>query len=178
MATSAEGTRSDADANSEYVKGDGDSDSDLEKAPTVFGSGGFESGAEAQPGTSIIGPTTRIFAGANYSLSGLYRGIAMRSAADADCRRYQSVSELHAFLDDMKNAHVSEAQGTGHGFSRPGRWGPEFDEAYDKALSAATAVNLAQDARSRGRTASEPEQPCSAKKIVHWEVRKNMEILR
>jgi type IV secretory pathway VirJ component len=48
--------------------------------------------------------------------------------------------EMHAFLDDMKNAHFYEAPGTGHGFSRPFRWGPEFDEAYDKVLESATAV--------------------------------------
>ena len=97
-AARAQSTRSDGASYCEYVKGVADSESDLEMAPTIFGSGGLVSGAEAQPGTSIIGPTTRIIAGVNYSLSGLYRGLAMRSGADADCRRYQAVSELHAFL--------------------------------------------------------------------------------
>jgi hypothetical protein len=98
----AQSTRSDTDAYCEYVTGVADSQSDLEMAPTIFGSGGLVSGAEASPGTSILGPTTRVIAGASYSLSGLYRGIAMRSAARADCKRYESVSELHAFLVNNK----------------------------------------------------------------------------
>jgi type IV secretory pathway VirJ component len=49
--------------------------------------------------------------------------------------------QMHAFLDDMKNAHFAEAPGTGHGFSRPMRWGPEFDDAYDKLLESATLAN-------------------------------------
>jgi type IV secretory pathway VirJ component len=49
--------------------------------------------------------------------------------------------QMHAFLDDMKNAHFAEAPGTGHGFSRPIRWGPEFDDAYDKVLESATSAN-------------------------------------
>jgi type IV secretory pathway VirJ component len=49
--------------------------------------------------------------------------------------------DMHAFLDGMKNAHFYEAPGTGHGFSRPARWGPSFDEAFDKVLDAAGAVN-------------------------------------
>jgi type IV secretory pathway VirJ component len=49
--------------------------------------------------------------------------------------------EMHVFLDDMKRAHFYEAPGTGHGFSRPLRWGPEFDRAYDEVLASATEVN-------------------------------------
>jgi len=94
----AQSTGADADAYCEYVEGIAHSLSDVEMAPTIFGSGGLVSGAEAQPGTSIIGPTTRVIAGVNYSFSGLYRGLAMRSSAEADCKRYRSLSELHAFL--------------------------------------------------------------------------------
>jgi type IV secretory pathway VirJ component len=50
-------------------------------------------------------------------------------------------SDMHAFLDDMRNVHFVEAPGTGHGFSRPFRWGPPFDEAYDKVLESATNAN-------------------------------------
>jgi type IV secretory pathway VirJ component len=48
---------------------------------------------------------------------------------------------MHTFLDDMTNAHFYEAPGTGHGFSRPVRWGPEFDEAFDKLMVSTSAVN-------------------------------------
>jgi type IV secretory pathway VirJ component len=54
--------------------------------------------------------------------------------------------DMHVFLDDMKNAHFYEAPGTGHGFSRPFRWGPSFDEAYDKVLESATNANHPQHA--------------------------------
>lgn len=63
--------------------------------------------------------------------------------------------EMHAFLDDMKNAHFYEAPGTGHGFSRPLRWGPEFDKAYDEVLASATEVNHPRhDEAPAGTTAS------------------------
>jgi type IV secretory pathway VirJ component len=47
----------------------------------------------------------------------------------------------HQFLDDIGNVHFYEAPGTGHGFSRPQRWGPEFDEAFEKLMASAEAVN-------------------------------------
>ena len=46
--------------------------------------------------------------------------------------------EMHKFLDDMGNAHFMEAPGTGHGFGRPVRWGPTFDEAIDKLMVSAS----------------------------------------
>ena len=45
---------------------------------------------------------------------------------------------MHKFLDDMQGAHFIEAPGTGHGFSRPVRWGPPFDDAVDKLLAIAS----------------------------------------
>ena len=53
-------------------------------------------------------------------------------------------AQMHAFLDDMTNAHFAEAPGSGHGFSRPFRWGPTFDEAYGKVLDSATTANHPQ----------------------------------
>jgi hypothetical protein len=94
--------RSDAAAYCRFVKGVADSQSDLEMAPTLFGTAGLVSGADVSPGGSILGPTTRVIAGASYSLSGLYRGIAMRRGAEAECRRYRVLSELHAFLENNK----------------------------------------------------------------------------
>jgi hypothetical protein len=85
-----------------YVQGVADSLADLEQAPVLFGTGGIVSGADVSPGGSILGPTTRVIAGASYSLSGLYRGAALRDGADAECRRYALVSKLHAFLENNK----------------------------------------------------------------------------
>jgi hypothetical protein len=95
-------SREDAAAYCEYVTGMADSDSALDMAPVLFGTGGFVSGQDVSPGGSLLGPTTRIIAGASYSVSGLYRGIETRAGAEADCRRYRAVSELHAFLESNR----------------------------------------------------------------------------
>jgi hypothetical protein len=92
----------DADAYCDYVTGVADSESVLDMSPTIFGTGGEVSGQDVSPGGSLLGPTTRIIAGASYSFAGLYRGIQMRAAARAECRRYRAVSELHAFLENNK----------------------------------------------------------------------------
>ena len=46
--------------------------------------------------------------------------------------------DMHAFLDDMKNVPFIEVPGTGHGFSRPIRWGQPFDDAVDELIKIAT----------------------------------------
>lgn len=51
------------------------------------------------------------------------------------------LAKTRAFLADIKNAHFYEVPGTGHGFSKPLRWGPEFDEALSKALESGNGVN-------------------------------------
>lgn len=92
----------DAGSYCRYVEGVADSLADLEQAPVLFGTGGVVSGADVSPGGSILGPTTRVIAGASYSFSGLYRGAALRNGAEAECRRYALVSQLHAFLENNK----------------------------------------------------------------------------
>jgi hypothetical protein len=95
-------SREDAAAYCQYVTGVADSDRALDMSPTLFGTGGVVSGQDVSPGGSLLGPTTRVIAGASYSLAGLYRGIQMRSVAEAECARYRAVSELHAFLESNK----------------------------------------------------------------------------
>ncbi|HUL72467.1 MAG TPA: AcvB/VirJ family lysyl-phosphatidylglycerol hydrolase [Vicinamibacterales bacterium] len=46
--------------------------------------------------------------------------------------------EMHQFLDGMGNVHFIDVPGTGHGFGRPIRWGPPFDEAVDALIKVAT----------------------------------------
>ena len=102
QAQSAPPRAGDAPSYCQFVKGVADSLADLEQAPVLFGTAGIVSGADASPGGSILGPTTRIIAGATYSLSGLYRGVALRNGAEAECHRYALVSQLHAFLENNK----------------------------------------------------------------------------
>lgn len=101
-AQSAPAHPGDAASYCRYVEGVADSLADLEQGPVVFGTGGIVSGADVSPGGSILGPTTRVIAGASYSLSGLYRGAALRNGAEAECHRYALVSGLHAFLENNK----------------------------------------------------------------------------
>src|SRR5258707_5686164 len=77
----------DAAAYCEYVTGVADSESALDMWPTLFGTGGVVSGQDVSPGGSLLGPRTRVIAGASYSVAGLYRGLELRSAVQAECRR-------------------------------------------------------------------------------------------
>lgn len=43
--------------------------------------------------------------------------------------------QMHLFLDDIQGVHFIEVPGTGHGFSRPVRWGEPFDQAIDALLA-------------------------------------------
>jgi hypothetical protein len=99
-------SREDAAAYCDYVTGVADSLSALDLWPTIFGTAGLVSGQDVSPGGSLLGPTKRVIAGASYSLSGLYRGIQQRSGAQAECRRYHAVSQLHAFLEANKEGRT------------------------------------------------------------------------
>jgi type IV secretory pathway VirJ component len=46
--------------------------------------------------------------------------------------------QMHEFLDGVKGVHFVEIPGTGHGFSRPIRWGEPFDQAIDALLAEKT----------------------------------------
>jgi len=100
----------DAAAYCAYTTGVAASESALEMAPTLFGTAGLVSGADVSPGGSVLGPTTRVIAGVSYSAAALYRGIAIRAGAEAECRRYRAVSELRAFLETRG---LARAGGTG-----------------------------------------------------------------
>jgi hypothetical protein len=109
-------SKEDAAAYCEYVAGIADSDSALDMSPTLFATAGLVPSVEAttvpgggqtvSSGGTLLGPTKRVIAGANYSFSGLYRGVQMRSGARAECRRYQAISELHAFLESNKEGRT------------------------------------------------------------------------
>jgi hypothetical protein len=99
-------SKEDAAAYCDFVTGIAESGSALDMSPTLFGTAGLVSGQDVSPGGSLLGPTKRVIAGANYSFSGLYRGIQTRSGARAECRRYQAISELHAFLESNKEGRT------------------------------------------------------------------------
>jgi hypothetical protein len=47
---------------------------------------------------------------------------------DAEC----TPADTERFVSAMAHAHYVPIEGTGHGFGRPERWGPPFDEVVDK----------------------------------------------
>jgi predicted esterase len=47
---------------------------------------------------------------------------------DTEC----TPAETERFVSAMAHAHYVPIEGTGHGFGRPERWGPPFDEVVDK----------------------------------------------
>ncbi len=81
-----------------FVRGVGDAESAVLLAPDVFASVGVVNAGEAGDGGGVPlgGPTPRITAGLNYDVVGLYRGLAIRRRAEAECARYRAISALQA----------------------------------------------------------------------------------
>jgi hypothetical protein len=81
-----------------FVRGVGDAESAVLLAPDVFASVGVVNAGEAGDGGGVPlgGPTPRITAGLNYDLVGLYRGLAIRRRAEAECERYRAMSALQS----------------------------------------------------------------------------------
>src|SRR5689334_131415 len=78
----------DAKAYCEWVHAAATSEAAPLVAPALFVSGGVVNGAEASVGVSALPPTARLTAGASYSVSSLFRGLAVSDRADADCALY------------------------------------------------------------------------------------------
>ena len=100
-AVSATSAQQDSEAYCAWVTSVAASESDPFLLPSVFGTVGYVSGADASDGGSALPPTQRLIAGAAYSFgaSGLNRGLALRAVADAECKRYASTAVLRAFVE-------------------------------------------------------------------------------
>ncbi|MGZ3458278.1 MAG: hypothetical protein ACXU86_07175 [Archangium sp.] len=81
-----------------FVRGVGDAESAVLLAPDVFASVGVVNAGEAggSDGVPLGKPTPRLTAGLDYDFVGLYRGLAMRRRAEAECERYRALSGLQA----------------------------------------------------------------------------------
>ncbi len=79
-----------------YVAAVAESTSAPMLSPTLFTTFGMANGTDVSAGGTSASTSTvpRLVAGAQYSFSGLYRGIAVRTAAQADCARYESFNKL------------------------------------------------------------------------------------
>jgi hypothetical protein len=81
----------------QYVRGVADAESAVLLAPELFASTGLVNAGEAGgTGTPLGPPRLRVTAGVGYDLVGLYRGLAVRRRAEAECRRYRALSSLQA----------------------------------------------------------------------------------
>jgi hypothetical protein len=94
-----------------WVKAIAASNADPMIAPSVYASGGFTSPADAtdNASTAALPPTQRLIVAGMYSLGSLNRGLAMRSQADAECKRYATTAELRAFVERNRDAESVRA---------------------------------------------------------------------
>lgn len=81
----------------QYVRGVADAESAVLLAPELFATTGAVNAGEATGGSAPLGaPKLRLTAGVGYDLVGLYRGLAFRRRAEADCRRHRALAALQA----------------------------------------------------------------------------------
>lgn len=78
-------------------------------APSLFVSGGVVGGPDAGVGSSALPPTGRVTAGASYSVSGLFRGLATVDRADADCALYRSEAVIRSFVQGYRDGESRAA---------------------------------------------------------------------
>src|ERR1700744_4322545 len=91
----------DADAYPGAANGLANSESALLMSPQIFMDYGVVNGNDATTGAGgvvSLPPTQRLPIGARYSFVGLYKGIADRQRAGADCQRHRAAAGLARFL--------------------------------------------------------------------------------
>lgn len=82
-----------------FVEGVAQSQGDLQLSPDLYAYFGVVNGADAlTQGGVTLPPTWRLTIGASYSASNLYQAFTERSQALAECRRYELVDQLWAFV--------------------------------------------------------------------------------
>ncbi|MBL8606365.1 MAG: hypothetical protein JNL38_03555 [Myxococcales bacterium] len=86
-----------AEAYCRYVGAVASSTSAPMLSPALFASGGLTNGNDVSGGGSSAPTSPRLVAGVSYTFSGLYRGLTVRKAAEAECARYESFTKLLAF---------------------------------------------------------------------------------
>jgi hypothetical protein len=84
------------DAYCDWVEGVAASESALMFAPTLFGSLGSVDQGVIVTVPDASGRDTRITAGVNFRLTGIYEGIATRGRARAECERHQALTRFES----------------------------------------------------------------------------------
>ncbi|MBX3187549.1 MAG: hypothetical protein KF819_11065 [Labilithrix sp.] len=93
-----------------YVEAVADSQSAVMVSPQLFVTGGAVSGNDAPTGPTTTTVNPRVVAGASYSFSSLYRGLATRQAASAECARYRVFNKLLAFSMSRGSGSTAAAE--------------------------------------------------------------------
>jgi hypothetical protein len=103
----ATSTRKDADTYCRWIESAAASESDTLLFPSLYASAGYTTGADASTtagAASTLAPTQRLILGASYSFgaAGLNHGIAIRSRAASECRLYEAMTVLRAFIEQHR----------------------------------------------------------------------------
>jgi hypothetical protein len=126
-----------ADGYCDLVEGSAEAESDLQLAPTLYGSFGYVKAPTLSAPTEVVTAGARVVAGVSYNLVGIAQGRALRARGRADCRRHQA-------LDRVQGETVFRALE-----ARLAVYGAAFDEA-DRMLGQAAA-----DLKARRATAQD-----------------------
>jgi len=106
-------------------------------APALFVSGGVVGGPDAGDGASSLPPTGRVTAGASYSVSGLFRGMAIGDRADADCALYRSEAVIRSFVQAYRDGDSKSALSAALGVYQAAE--PKAQEMFERVTAAASA---------------------------------------
>lgn len=137
----------DADAFCTWARAAASSEAAPLVSPAAFVSGGVVGGPDAGLGASALPPTGRITAGASYSFSGLFRGIAVGGRADAECALYRSEAIIRAFVQAYRDGESKAALSAALAVYQAAE--PRAAELFERTQAAtaagrATAVELTE----------------------------------
>lgn len=121
----------------EWVKSSATSQAAPLLMPALFVSGGVVGGPDAGDGASSLPPTGRVTAGASYSVSGLFRGMAIGDRADSECALYRSEVVIRSFVQAYRDGDSKAALTAALGVYQAAE--PKAQEMYERVSSAASA---------------------------------------
>lgn len=99
----------DAKSYCEWVRSAARSEAAPLVAPALFVSGGAVGGPDSGVGATALPPTGRITAGASYSVSNLFRGLATSDRAEAECALYRQEAVIKAFVQAYRDGDSKSA---------------------------------------------------------------------
>ncbi len=158
-----------ADSYCDYVVGVASAESALLVAPTAFVTTGLVNPVDSAGAATSQGPSSRITAGASYSFSSLYRGVSVRSRAQAECEAHRRFSELLAFIARNKDSLSLEALS-----AREGVLGAAMGRAMEILKNARQKL---ADGRATQEEVQALELRVDAMRVAHLQAKKDIEVV-